>query len=212
MIKSLSRVFARWIAAHVVLHPSQTCPECDSQLAREVDDADSEWRCLNPDCPPEVLRRVTLWISPEAMDIPGCDAALVTQLVQRGLVRDAAGFYQLSVAELAGLDGMSEASARELLVALETSKQREAWRVLYGLGIQNLGCAEAQALCGQFASLPELFAAARNPMPAFAGVNEAVVRQLKRWLGDPVNLKLVRRLAKAGINFDARSTLTKLAK
>jgi DNA ligase (NAD+) len=212
MIKSLSRAFARWAAAHVELHPSQICPECGSQLAREADDASGVWRCLNPDCPPEVLRRVTLWVSSEAMDIQGCDAALIKQLVQCGLVRDAADFYQLSVAELAGLDGMTETRARELQAAMEASKQREAWRVLYGLGIRNLGSAEAQALCGQFASLPELFAAARNPMPALTGVDDVVVRQLKRWLGDPVNRKLVRRLTKAGINFDTRSAPTKPAK
>lgn len=204
MIKSLSRVIARWIAAHVELHPSQACPECGSQLAREMDDADSAWRCLNPDCPPEVLRRVTLWVSSEAMDIQGCDVALVKQLVGRGLVRDAADFYQLSAAELAALDEVNETRAQELLVAIEASKQREAWRVLYGLGIRKVGIAEAQELCGQFASLQELFAAARNPMPAITGVSETTVQQLKRWLSDPINRKLVRRLKKAGLNFAIR--------
>jgi len=201
MIKSLSKAFARWFAAHVELHPSQSCPECGSQLAREMDDASGAWRCLNPDCPPEVLRRVTLWVSPEAMDIQGCDAALVKQLVERGLVRNAADFYQLSAAELAALDGMNQARAQELLAAIEDSKQREAWRVLYGLGIRKVGIAEAQELCGQFTSLQELFAAARNPMPAITGVSEATVQQLKRWLSDPINRKVVRRLKKAGLNF-----------
>ena len=202
MIKTLGKLFARLVASHVELHPTETCAHCGSQLARERDEPNSDWCCLNPDCPPEVLRRVALWVSPEAMDIPACDAGLVKQLMERGLVRDAVEFYQLSVAELVGLEGMSEAKARALIAEIEASKERKAWRVLAGLGIRHLGGAAAQALCGQFHSLHELFAAGRNQMLVITGVDEVVVRQLKRWLGDPVNRKLVRRLAKAGVNFN----------
>ena len=92
MIKSLGNVFAKLVASHVELHASETCRECGSQLARDTGDnlLNTVWHCPNPDCPPEVLRRVELWASPEAMDIPGCNKALVAQLVQRGLVRDRA--------------------------------------------------------------------------------------------------------------------------
>ncbi len=205
MIQSLGRLFARWFASHVELHPTETCPECGSQLVREVDDPQREWRCLNPDCPPQVLARLQLWTSPQAMDLEGFDAALVAQLVKRGLVRDAADFYRLTVAELAALDGIAEARARSLVAAMEASKAREAWRVLVGLGIPHLDAAPAQALCGQFDSLHELLAAARERELAVAGVSEFVARRLKRWLGDPVNRRFVRRLAQAGINFHIRT-------
>src|SRR6478735_871354 len=174
MIKSLSRVFAKLVASHVELHESKTCPDCGSQLAREADDANSAWHCPNPDCPPQVLKRVTLWASPEAMDIRGCDAALVAQLVQRGLVRDAAEFYRLRYTEIASLDGMDEARTRALWDAIAASKQREVWRVLFGLGIPNVGAAEAQTLCKHFASLDDLFAAGREHLATLAGVTEVV--------------------------------------
>jgi DNA ligase (NAD+) len=230
MFKSLGHRFAKLIASHVELHPVETCPECGSQLARDAagwgerpreplgeskggssgasPHQPVDWRCPNPDCPPQVLKRVALWASPEAMDIRGCDAALVAQLVNRGLVRDAAEFYRLKIAELASLDGFDLAKARALWDAIQASKQREAWRVLFGLGIPNIGAAEAQTLCQHFARLEDMFAMGRERLAKLDGVTEVMARSLTHWQGDPVNRKLVRRLAKAGVNFDTRSGQT----
>lgn len=224
MIKSLGRFFAQLVASHVELHASETCPDCGSQLAREADGwgerpreplntpdgspgvsphQPAAWHCPNPDCPPQVLKRVVLWASPEAMDIQGCDSALVAQLVQRGLVRDAAEFYQLKIAELASLDGLDLIKARALWEAIHASKQRETWRVLFGLGIPNIGAAEAQVLCKHFPTLEDLFATGRERLAKLDGVTEIVARCLTHWYGDPVNRKLVRRLVKVGLNFQS---------
>lgn len=223
MIEALGRIFAKLVASHVELHATQTCPECGSQLARDVagwgerlrepleESKDGspgvsphqsvDWRCPNPDCPPQVLKRVVLWASPEAMDIQGCDAALVAQLVQRGLVRDAAEFYRLRYMEIASLEGMDETKTRALWDAIAASKQREAWRVLCGLGIPNIGEAEAQKLCEHFTSLEDLFKMGCERLAKLDEVTEVMAHSLTHWYGDPVNRKLVRRLAKAGVNF-----------
>jgi DNA ligase (NAD+) len=225
MIKSLSRLFAKLVASHVELHPTETCPDCGSQLAREaagwgerprepsgarqngspgVSPHQPEvWHCPNPDCPPQVLKRVTLWASPEAMDIVGCDAALVNQLVQRGLVRDAAEFYRLKYGEIPSLDGMDEVKTRALWDAIAASKKREPWRVLFGLAIPGIGVTEARMLCRHFATLEDLFATGRNELRQLEGVTETMARNVTHWHGDPVNRKLLRRLAKAGVNFKA---------
>jgi len=222
MLKKLGTIFARLVASHVELHASETCPDCGSQLARDAEGwgerprepleesqcgspgvsphPPDDWHCPNPDCPPQVLKRVALWASHEAMDIQGCDAALVTQLVQRGLVRDAAEFYRLRFAEIASLAGMNEAKTRTLWDAIAASKNREAWRVLFGLGIPNLGANEARALCQHFPTLPDLFAASPATLVKLDGVPERVARSLTHWFGDPVNRKLLRRLEKAGVN------------
>jgi DNA ligase (NAD+) len=201
MFTALNKVFAGLLVSHVDLHASEVCPECGSKLARDAEDKNDVWYCPNPDCPPQVLMRVALWASPEAMDIQGCDAALVAQLVQRGLVRDAAEFYRLRYTEIASLKGMDEVRTRALWDAIAASKQREAWRVLFGLGIPNVGATEAQTLCKHFASLEDLFGAGRERLATLGGVTEVVARSLTHWHGDPVNRKLVQRLAKAGVNF-----------
>lgn len=226
MFKALGNILGKLMTTHVELHASETCPECGSQLARDAvgwgerpreplgttqagspgvsPHQPAVWHCPNPDCPPQVLKRVALWASPEAMDIRGCDAALVAQLVQRGLVRDAAEFYRLRYAEIVSLDGMDETKTRALWDAIAASKQRETWRVLFGLAIPNIGAVEARALCQHFATLDELFAAGRERLVTLAGVTEVLARSLTHWYGDPVNRKLVQRLAKAGVNFQIR--------
>ena len=203
MFKTLGKVFAKLAVSPVELHALETCTECGSQLAKDAgsNKSNTSWRCPNPDCPPQGLKRVALWASPEAMDIQGCDAALAAELVQRGLVHDAAEFYRLKYSEIVLLEGVDETKSRTLLDAIEASKQREAWRVLFGLGIPNIGAAEAQALCKRVASLEDMFAMGRERLLRLDGVTEVMARSVTHWYGDPVNRKLVKRLEKAGVDF-----------
>ena len=146
------------------------------------------------------MKRVALWASPEAMDIAGCGAVLVAQLVNKGLVFDAADFYRLKLTEIAALDGMTKEKAQQVFDAITASMKREAWRALFGLGIPNIGAMEAQTLCKHFATLDGLFAMGRERLMKLEGVSEVVARSLTYWYGDSVNRKLVRRLEKAGVN------------
>lgn len=135
------------------------------------------------------------------MDIEGCDAALTAQLVNQGLVRDAAEFYRLGLAEMAALEGVDEARARRVRQGIAASKRREAWRVLAGLDIPHIGPAEAQALCRHFGTLDALFATGRERLLLLEGVPERVATSLTDWYGDPVNRRLVRQLERAGLNW-----------
>ena len=206
MIKSLGKMFGAFtgkvMATHVVLHASKTCPECGSLLARDGDkEPNAVWHCPNPDCPAQVRRGLVHWCSPAAMDIAGGDEKLVALLVRRGLVRDAAELYRLRVKELAALPGMGKDSAQKFFDAITASMKREAWRVLFGLGIPNIGAPEAQLFCQHFTTLDALFATGRERLLKLAGVTEVMARSLTHWSGDPVNRKLIRRLEKAGVNF-----------
>ncbi|NOS71260.1 MAG: hypothetical protein HOP33_15175 [Verrucomicrobia bacterium] len=207
MIKTIRKIAGAFIGrvtvTSVEMHTSRTCSECGSRFARnlDADGAHTDWHCPNPDCPPQVLKRVALWASPEAMDIQGCDAALVAQLVNRGLVSDAADFYRLKVGEIAALEGMSKDAAQKFFDSITASMKRDAWRVLFGLGIPTVGATEAQALCRSFPTLDGLFAAGRERIAKSGRVSETVARNIADWFADPVNRKLVRRLEKAGVNF-----------
>ena len=200
MIKLFARLFGGLSASRVELHDSGTCPDCGSQLARESEGA-SGWHCPNPDCPPRLLKRVALWASPEAMDIQGCDEAMIRQLVNKGLVHDAAEFYRLKLSEISALDSVTKERAQQVFDSITASLKREAWRLLFGLGIPNLGASEARALCEHFASLDAVFASGRERLAKVQGVSDLTARSLTQWYGDPVNRKLVRRLEKIGLNF-----------
>jgi DNA ligase (NAD+) len=147
---------------------------------------DGPWECPNPDCPAQVRRALLHWCSPDAMDIPSCDVAMVAQLVSTGLVRDVAELYRLKVKELAALPGMDKSSAQKLFDAVSISMKRDAWRLLFGLGIPLVGA---------------VFAAGVPRLMKDAGVSEAVAQGLVRWHSDGVNRKLVNRLFKSGVNF-----------
>ncbi|MCC6822140.1 MAG: hypothetical protein IT579_15525 [Verrucomicrobia subdivision 3 bacterium] len=141
------------------------------------------------------------WCSPAAMDIAGGDENLVALLVGRGLVREVAELYRLRVKELAALPGMDKDSAQKFFDAITASMKREAWRVLFGLGIPGIGAVEAQLFCQHFPTLDALFATGRERLMQLAGVTEVMARSLTHWHGDSVNRKLIRRLEKVGVNF-----------
>lgn len=205
MLKSLSKLFGAFtgklVATNVVLHTTETCPECGSKLCAETGGTVQVWHCPNPDCPAQVRRGLMHWCAPAAMDIAGGDEKLVALLVKRGLVRDVAELYRLRVKELAALPGLDKDSAQKFFDAITASMKREAWRVLFGLGIPNIGAEEAQLLCQHFATLDALFATGHERLRKFQGVTEVMARNLTHWQGDPVNRKLIRRLEKARVNF-----------
>jgi DNA ligase (NAD+) len=207
MIKSLGKLFdgftGKVMVTPVELHASKTCLECGSRLARDTDnnELNAVWHCPNPDCPPQVLKRIILWASPEAMYIKDCDAALAAQLVSRGLVRDATEFYRLKLKEIEALSGLDKGSSQKFFDAITASLKRDAWRLLYGLGIPTIGVEEAVALGKGFPSVDAVFAAGAPRLMQEAGVSATVAENIVRWYGDSVNRKLVKRLEKAGLNF-----------
>ncbi len=185
-----------------VFHPTDKCPECGTRLMRRSQrDEVAAWACPNLDCPAQLRARLVHWCSPGALDITGGDAALVALLVGRGLARDVAELYRIKVAELAALPGLDKSSAQKFFDALTASQKCATWRTLHGLGIPQVGPDEAKALCRQFASVDNVFAASVERLMKAEGVGEAVARSLVHWHSDSVNRKLVRRLFKAGVNF-----------
>src|SRR5881296_2857287 len=189
------------------------CPECGSKVSKggttgsgaddtpETMDEAAVWRCTNPDCPAQVRGRIEHWCSRGAMDIEGGGEVLAAQLVQSGLVRDVADLYRLTVKEVANLERMGEKSAQNFLDGVAASKTRDAWRVLFGLGILHVGAGVAKSLGRAFASVDDVFAAGVDQLSEVEDVGEVIAKSLTQWFGDPRNLKLVDRLREAGVNF-----------
>jgi DNA ligase (NAD+) len=184
--------------------PAQ-CPECGSKVARApgIDEGDEGvvWRCLNPDCPAQIRGRLEHWCARGAMDIEGGGEVLVRQLVQKGLVQNVADLYSLKLSEVTDLERMGEKSARNFLDGVEASKQRDMWRVLYGLGILHVGSGVAKALGRGFATLDDVFAASVDQLTECEDIGEVIAQSIVQWHGDARNRKLLERLRQAGVNF-----------
>jgi DNA ligase (NAD+) len=183
----------------------KNCPECGSAISRSTsqseEDAGVVWRCVNPDCPAQVRGRIEHWCSRGAMDIEGGGEVLARQLVHAGLVGDVADLYSLTLDEVANLERMAEKSAKNFLDGVSASKTRDAWRMLYGLGILHVGAGVAKALGRCFATVNEVFAASVDQLTQCEDVGEVIAQSVVQWHGDSRNRKLLERLGKAGLNF-----------
>jgi DNA ligase (NAD+) len=181
------------------------CPECGTPAVRETT-AGGEgvvWRCPNPDCPAQVRGRLEHWCARGAMDIEGGGEVLIRQLVEHGLVQNVADLYRLKLDEVAALERMGEKSAQNLLDGIAASKQRDLWRLLFGLGILHVGAGVAKALARDFATLDEVFEAGLDRLLEVEDVGEVIAVSLQQWHGDPQNRDLIERLRKAGLNFES---------
>jgi DNA ligase (NAD+) len=183
----------------------KNCPECGSKVSRAPSLAEGDegvvWRCPNADCPAQIRGRLEHWCSRGAMDIEGGGEVLVRQLVASGLARDVADLYSLTLDEVADLERMGEKSAQNFLAGVAASKNRDMWRVLYGLGILHVGAGVAKALGRGFAALEDVFAADVKRLTECEDVGEVIANSILQWHGDERNRKLLERLRKAEVNF-----------
>jgi DNA ligase (NAD+) len=179
-----------------------TCPECGSKVSRSALAGEAVvWRCPNPDCPAQVRGRIEHWCTRGAMDIEGGGEVLVAQLVKSGLVRDVADLYSLKLPEVASLERMGEKSAQNFLDGVAASKQRDLWRLLFGLGILHVGAGVAKSLGRHFATLRDLENSSVDQLTQVEDIGEVIALSLVNWFADERNRKLIQRLEKAGLNF-----------
>ena len=200
-----SVVLSARTGAEVPFEFPKSCPECKSPIARtsvaDLDELGVVWRCLNPDCPAQIRGRLEHWCSRGAMDIEGAGEVLVGQLVQNGLVRDVAGLYDLNLFQLANLERMGSKSAQNLIESIAASKQRDLWRLLFGLGMLHVGAGVAKALAKNFANLDTLMAAAQNGITGITDIGPVIAKSLQSWFTNPANQQQIERLRAHGLNF-----------
>src|ERR1700736_4835561 len=125
-----------------------TCPVCGGKIVK--DEGQIGLRCVNVRCPAQLKRRIEHFASRGAMDIEGLGEMMVEQLVSRDLVHDVSDIYELTAEKLSSLERMGEKSIGNLLEAIETSKRRPLWRLIFGLGILHVGVSAARAVPTRF--------------------------------------------------------------
>jgi len=204
VISWISLAFGNEADKGKIFHPSSHCPECSSKLWADAGAAQPVWRCPNPDCPAELRARIAHWCSPGAMDIAGGEA-LATQLVKSGLVLDVAELYRLKPGELTRLEHLDAQSAKNILKAIAASKQRDLWRVLYGLRILHISADAAQSLGRRFPTLHHVLEASAGQLREAEDVGEEIAQSIVHWYGDSRNRDLIKRLEKAGVNFKSET-------
>ena len=177
-----------------------SCPECSSQAVKVESSGvmGAVWRCPNVDCPAQVRGRLEHWCARKALDVEGGGAALVEQLVAKGLAVDVAGLYRLTLEDLASLERMGNKSAQNFLDGLQESKSRDLWRVLFGLGMMHVGSGVAKTLSKSFKNMRELMRCDVEQLTALDEVGEVIARSVVEWFADARNQKLIDQLEEVG--------------
>lgn len=178
------------------------CPSCGSEVFRDPEL--TAVRCLNPDCPAQIRRRLEHFAARGAMDIEGLGEAVVDQLVTAGLVTALPDIYALRAEAVSALERMGAKSTSNLLAAIAGSKSQPLWRLLFGLGIMHVGSSVARKLAGKFHTLDKIASASAGELESTEDVGGVVAREIHDFFRLPHNKKLLEALRSHGLNFGER--------
>ncbi len=178
------------------------CPECGSPVVRDEDGV--ALRCTSPECPAQRLRNIAHFASREAMDIEGLGISVCESLINSGLVKDASDLYYLEAEPVAQLDRMGDKSAKNLIAAIENSKQAGLARLLCAFGIRQVGQKAAKVLASYYGDLDELMAADAEALTTIPDIGGITAGFIVNWFGNPQSQDLIHKLRAAGVSFASR--------
>lgn len=179
----------------------ENCPACGEKLVKFEDEV--AWRCVNPECPPQVKERITHFASRDAMDIDGLGEAVVNQLIEEGLISTYADLYTLEKKNLLPLERMAEKSADNLINAIDESKKQPLERVLYALGIRFVGKTVAKDLAGSLNTMDNIRYADIETMTQIDAIGPKIAESVHAFFNNEKNNVLIDRLREYGLNFDS---------
>lgn len=181
------------------------CPSCGGPVLQE--EGEAAVRCTNTDCPAQLMRHLIHFVARDAMDIDGLGPAVLEQLVREGLVKSPADLYRLNADEISGLERMAEKSANNLINSLLKSKQNDLYRLVFALGIRNIGLKAAKLLCQKFADIDEIINAKASDFEEIDGFGSVMALSLENYFSLESTKELIADFKKLGIN--TASSLTK---
>ena len=176
------------------------CPSCGAPVVHLQEEA--ALRCVNPECPAQSLRNLIHFASRNAMAIDGLGEAVAVQLTDRGLVRTVADLYTLSMDQLLTLDKFKEKSAQNLLNAIQGSKGNNLDKLVFGLGIRNIGDKAAAQLAEHFGTMQALARATEEEIAAIDGIGAIMAQSVTEFFAKEGTQDLLQRLSALGVNMD----------
>ena len=176
----------------------EKCPACESAVVRE--DGESAIRCVNPDCPAQLLRKLIHFCSRDAMDIEGLGSAVLEQLVNENLISKASDIYRLNPMEFISLERMGEKSTFNLLDAIEKSKENDLYKLIFALGIHHIGLKAAKLLANHFGTMDNLLNATKEDVTSIDGIGDVMADTLIKTLALTETRTLIDDFKTMGLN------------
>ena len=184
----------------------QCCPVCGAKV--EQDPEGTFLRCTGAECPAQLSRNIAHFVSRDAMDIDGLGSAIVESLIEKGLIKSPADIYYLSLEDVKSLWKSGSTAAKKLLSAIEASKSQDVSRLIYALGIRQVGAKTGKVLASTFGSLDALMEATEEALTEVPDVGAVTAKSIYDWFHQEQSRHLVERLRQAGVNFASKWVIT----
>ena len=175
-----------------------SCPVCGTHAVRYEDE--SALRCPNTDCPAQLFKNIVHFASKDAMNIDGLGPAIIQSLLDKKLICSVADLYKLKFEELITLEGFAKKSAENLLTAIEKSKTQGLDRLIFALGIRNIGAKAAKLLCDKFGDMESIMNASVEDISSIDGFGAVMAENVYKAFREPHMTDLVKRLIEYGIH------------
>ena len=182
------------------------CPICGAKVQRDEDGAFV--RCTGAACGAQLSRNIAHFVSRDAMDIDGLGGAIVDALIEKELVKTPADIYYLTLNDIKSLWKSGATAAKKLLAAIENSKQQDVSRLIYALGIRQVGSKAGKVLAVAFGNLDALMNASLEELTAVPDIGEITACNIADWFAQPQAREMIERLRKAGVNFESKRVIS----
>ena len=192
-----------WSVAYTL--PS-VCPVCGA--VTKIDEDGAFVRCTGVECPAQLSRNIAHFVSRDAMDIDGMGSAIVDALIDKGLVKSPADIYYLNFEDMSSLWQKGDVAAKKLLEAIALSKQQDLSKLIYALGIRQVGAKTGKLLANAFGSLDRLMAATSAELKEVPEIGEITAEFIANWFAQPQSAHMIERLRAAGVNFESKRVIS----
>lgn len=180
----------------------RTCPVCGAPTAKDEDGA--FLRCTGVECPAQLSRNISHFVSRDAMDIDGLGSAIVDALIEKDLLKSPADIYYLTLDEMKSLWQKGELAAKKLLSAIEASKEQDLSKLIFALGIRQVGAKTGKVLASTFGSMDALQSASLEQLTEVPDVGAVTAQNIVDWFAQPQSQHMIDRLRAAGLNFESK--------
>ncbi len=184
----------------------ERCPVCGAKVEQDEDGA--FLRCTGAECSAQLSRNIAHFVSRDAMDIEGLGSAIVEGLIEKDLIQSPADIYYLTLDDIKSLWKSGSTAAKKLLAAIENSKEQDVSRLIYALGIRQVGAKTGKVLASTFGSLDALMAASLEELTEVSDVGGVTAANIRDWFSQEQSVHMVERLRQAGVNFESKRVVT----
>lgn len=181
------------------------CPSCNEKVVREKDEA--AIRCINPECPAQLLRNLIHFCSRDAMDIEGLGPSIIETFVNAGMIKKVTDIYNLDKEEIAKLEGFKETSANNIVTSVENSKDNDLGKLIFAFGIRHIGAKAAKLLSDEFKNIDAIMSATKEDILGIDGYGDIMAESVVDFFKNDSAKEMIEELKQVGLNMESKTVI-----